>query len=47
VEQRLRAKALARTALPGSAERHTHEAVSAAMKVVVNSAYGYSRPAAS
>ncbi|HET6229174.1 MAG TPA: ribonuclease H-like domain-containing protein [Longimicrobiaceae bacterium] len=41
VEHRLAAKAAARAAPPGSAERHTHEAVSAAMKLVVNSAYGY------
>ncbi|MDQ6634498.1 MAG: DNA polymerase II, partial [Gemmatimonadota bacterium] len=41
VEQRLDAKARARAAPPGSAERHTHEAMSAAMKLVVNSAYGY------
>ena len=41
VEQRLAAKARARAAPPGSAERHTHEAMSAAMKLVVNSAYGY------
>ncbi|ADO68198.1 3'-5' exonuclease [Stigmatella aurantiaca] len=41
VEQRLAAKALARDAAPGSAERHTHEALSAAMKLLVNSAYGY------
>jgi DNA polymerase elongation subunit (family B) len=41
VEQRLAAKAAARAAPPGSPERHTHEAVSAAMKIVVNSAYGY------
>jgi DNA polymerase elongation subunit (family B) len=41
VEQRLEAKARARAAPPGSAERHTHEATSAAMKIVVNSAYGY------
>ncbi|MBV9878873.1 MAG: ribonuclease H-like domain-containing protein [Gemmatirosa sp.] len=41
VEQRLAAKAAARTAPPGSAERYTHEAMSAAMKLVVNSAYGY------
>jgi DNA polymerase, archaea type len=41
VQQRLAAKASARGAPPGSAERHTHEAVSAAMKLVVNSAYGY------
>lgn len=41
VELRLSAKAAARAAPPGSAERHTHEATSAAMKLVVNSAYGY------
>ncbi|AKT42458.1 DNA polymerase domain-containing protein [Chondromyces crocatus] len=41
VDQRLDAKARARAALPGSPERHTHEALSAAMKLVVNSAYGY------
>ena len=41
VEQRLAAKASARAARPGSAERYTHEALSAAMKIVVNSAYGY------
>lgn len=41
VEQRLGAKAAARAAPSGSAERHTHEAVSSAMKMVVNSAYGY------
>ena len=41
VERRLTAKAAAKAAPPGSAERHTHEAMSAAMKLVVNSAYGY------
>ena len=41
VERRLQAKADARAAPPGSPERHTHEALSAAMKIVVNSAYGY------
>jgi DNA polymerase I len=41
VEQRLAAKAAARAAPNGSAERHWHEAMSAAMKLVVNSAYGY------
>ena len=41
VEQRLTAKARARTAAPGSDERFTQEAISAAMKLVVNSAYGY------
>ncbi len=40
-ERRLAAKAAARAAPPGSAERHTHEAMSAAMKLVINSAYGY------
>ncbi len=41
VERRLDAKAQARAAPPGSAERYTHEAMSAALKIVVNSAYGY------
>ena len=41
VERRLAAKAAARAAKPGSAEQHTQEAMSAAMKLVVNSAYGY------
>ncbi|HEU6450519.1 MAG TPA: ribonuclease H-like domain-containing protein [Gemmatimonadaceae bacterium] len=41
VERRLDAKARARAAPPGSAERHTYEGVSAALKIVVNSAYGY------
>jgi DNA polymerase elongation subunit (family B) len=41
VEQRLAAKAAARAAVAGSGERHTQEALSAAMKLVVNSAYGY------
>jgi DNA polymerase elongation subunit (family B) len=41
VERRLEAKALARAATPGSPERHSHEAMSAALKIVVNSAYGY------
>ena len=41
VERRLDAKTRARTAPQGSAERHTLEAMSAALKVVVNSAYGY------
>ena len=41
VERRLDAKARARAATPGSAERHSHEAMSAALKIVVNSAYGY------
>ncbi|HEY4219297.1 MAG TPA: ribonuclease H-like domain-containing protein [Gemmatimonadaceae bacterium] len=41
VETRLAAKANARAAPPGSSERYTHEALSAAMKLVVNSAYGY------
>jgi DNA polymerase, archaea type len=41
VEHRLAAKARARAAAPGSPERYTSEAMSAAMKLVVNSAYGY------
>jgi DNA polymerase I len=41
VERRLAAKASGRAAPAGSAERYTHEAMSAAMKLVVNSAYGY------
>ncbi|MHB1326923.1 MAG: DNA polymerase domain-containing protein, partial [Gemmatimonadales bacterium] len=41
VQQRLAAKAAARTEPAGSPQRHTHEAVSAAMKLVVNTAYGY------
>jgi DNA polymerase elongation subunit (family B) len=41
VEQRLAAKARAKAAPAGSAERFTEEAMSAAMKRVVNSAYGY------
>jgi DNA polymerase, archaea type len=40
-QQRLSAKAQARAADHGSAERFTQEAVSAAMKLVINSAYGY------
>ncbi len=41
VQQRLASKAAARVAPEGSNERYTHEAMSAAMKLVVNSAYGY------
>ena len=41
VDQRLAAKAAARTEPAASAKRYTHEAMSAAMKLVVNSAYGY------
>ena len=41
VEMRLDAKANARAAPPGSPERFFHEGTSAAMKLVVNSAYGY------
>src|SRR5437868_13357900 len=41
VERRLQAKASAQAAPAGSVERYTHEAMSAAMKLVVNSAYGY------
>ncbi len=41
VQQRLNAKAAGKVAPAGSAERNTHEAMSAAMKLVINSAYGY------
>lgn len=41
VELRLAAKANARKSAPQSPERYGHEAMSAAMKLVVNSAYGY------
>jgi len=41
VERRLTAKAAAKAAPAGSSERFTEEAMSAAMKLVVNSAYGY------
>ncbi len=41
VVQRLEAKARARAAPAGSSERFTNESLSAAMKLVVNSAYGY------
>ena len=41
VDQRLAAKAAAKAEPEGSAARASHEAMSAAMKIVVNSAYGY------
>lgn len=41
VEQRLEAKRRARTLPQGSPERFTTEALSLAMKLVINSAYGY------
>ena len=41
VARRLDAKAQARAAAPGSAHRHAHDAMAAALKIVVNSAYGY------
>lgn len=41
LDLRLEAKAKGRAAPAGSAERHRHEAMSAAMKLVINSAYGY------
>ncbi len=41
VEQRLAAKARARSAPAGSPERHTDEALSSAFKILVNAAYGY------
>ncbi|HEY1536355.1 MAG TPA: DNA polymerase domain-containing protein, partial [Polyangiaceae bacterium] len=40
-QQRLSAKAQARTLERGSPERFTQESLSAAMKLVINSAYGY------
>jgi DNA polymerase, archaea type len=41
VEHRLAAKARAKAASPVSSERFLNEAISAAMKILVNSAYGY------
>lgn len=41
VEQRLTAKAAGKAAPSGSVERFANEALSAAMKLLVNSAYGY------
>ncbi len=41
VEQRLAAKTKAKSLPKGSPSRHAEEAMSAAMKLVVNSAYGY------
>lgn len=41
VTQRLAAKAAGRAAAPGSRARFENEAVAAAMKILVNSAYGY------
>jgi len=41
VALRLEAKRLGKEAVKGSAEQHAHDAMSAAMKLVVNSAYGY------
>jgi DNA polymerase I len=41
VDQRLAAKAAGRAAPKGSPARHENEALSAAMKLLVNSAYGY------
>src|SRR5688500_11895669 len=41
LDQRLAAKAAGRRAPANSPARHTHEALSAAMKIVINSAYGY------
>ena len=41
VTQRLAAKERARALPKGSPERHVEEALSAAMKIIVNSAYGY------
>jgi DNA polymerase I len=41
VEQRLAAKARAKAAPAGASTRHADEALSAAMKLIINSAYGY------
>ncbi|MCP3065146.1 ribonuclease H-like domain-containing protein [Myxococcus sp. K38C18041901] len=41
VDQRLAAKKRGRAAPAGSTERHENDALSAAMKIIVNSAYGY------
>ncbi|HVZ36729.1 MAG TPA: DNA polymerase domain-containing protein, partial [Polyangiaceae bacterium] len=41
LDLRLEAKARARAAAPGSPGQHLDEALSAAMKIVINSAYGY------
>ncbi len=41
VVQRLAAKDAGRAAPPGSGERHRQEALSSAMKLLINSAYGY------
>jgi len=41
LERRLDAKARARAAGPDAGARHAHDAMSAALKIVVNSAYGY------
>jgi DNA polymerase I len=41
VARRLEAKAAARLAPAGSGDRHSNEAIAAALKLVVNSAYGY------
>src|SRR6185312_14780763 len=38
---RLHHKRAAKTAPPGSAAAHRHDALQAAMKIVINSAYGY------
>ena len=38
---RLAHKALARSAAPGSLEANTHDATQAAMKILINAAYGY------
>ncbi|HVB26038.1 MAG TPA: DNA polymerase domain-containing protein [Ktedonobacteraceae bacterium] len=38
---RLAHKAAARTAIPGSVEANMHDATQAAMKILINSAYGY------
>jgi DNA polymerase, archaea type len=40
-ELRLAHKAAAKNAIPGSLEANTHEATQAAMKILINAAYGY------
>jgi len=41
IDLRLAHKAAARTALPGSLEANMHDATQAAMKILINAAYGY------
>src|SRR6202163_2391185 len=41
IDLRLGHKAAARSAAPGSLEANTHDATQAAMKILINAAYGY------